>query len=506
MAPAAAEATSIKKGIAMLVKLRRQPYEMVALSQPSLGLNRARALLLTYTYLVSRRRAVILDPTAERVVRTIDFGLVSRELARWAGLNLAAAGVAAAATRLIQPIKSDSAHRAVAPERGSVAYLRTDIELSIAPLERGGSAAHTEGILQALLDRGYEVSYWGTGTVRGIPANAAPVRLKSMLKGNLPIEVAELLSGLVQGWARTDPPAKHPSAFIYQRYSLNNLAGVILAKRLRLPLVLEANASEAKWRRDFGTLKYPNLAFACERFILERADLVAAVSQNAADDLLASGGNPDRVRVVPNGVNVARFTDAEPMPLPAGFADNFTVCFVGLFYPWHGVRFLAEAFGLFHARQPDSRLLLVGDGEELPAAKAVLARHGALKATHFAGLVSRSDAPRFMSAADVLVSPHADIDHFIGSPIKVFEYMASGRAIVATRVGQIPEVLSHGRSALLVPAEDPEAMAEAMQRLHSDSGLRARLGGEARRQAAALHSWDARLAAILDGADHPAES
>ncbi|MEA2212394.1 MAG: hypothetical protein QOF83_2342, partial [Solirubrobacteraceae bacterium] len=330
-----------------------------------------------------------------------------------------------------------------------------------------------------------------------IPAGIPRRRLPALLKGNVPTEIAELASGLVQGF-RAASRGEEPSGFIYQRYSLNNLAGVLLARRWRVPLVLEANGSEAKWRQDFSVLKYPSLANACERLILQRADLVGAVSANAAEDLIAAGADPNRVRVVPNGVNVSRFADAEPMPLPASFRGGFIVCFVGLFYPWHGVRFLAEAFGLLHGDRRDARLLLVGDGEELPSVRAILERHGALESSHLTGLVARAEAPRYMAAADVLVSPHADVHRFIGSPIKLFEYMAAGKPIVATRVGQIPEIIAEEHSGLVVPPEDPQAMAAALGRLHDDAELRARLGSEAQHEARAHHSWDSRLAAILD--------
>jgi glycosyltransferase involved in cell wall biosynthesis len=196
-------------------------------------------------------------------------------------------------------------------------------------------------------------------------------------------------------------------------------------------------------------------------------------------------------------VSAKRFACATPTPLPGDFADTFVVCFVGLFYPWHGVRFLAEAFALVHRHRPDARLLLIGDGEEMPVVRAVLERHGALDATYFAGLVPRADVPPYMAAADVLVSPHADVNRFIGSPIKLFEYMAAGKPIVATRVGQIEEVLHDGESALLVAPEDPMAMAAALERLYDDRKLGDRLGRTAQQEAISRHSWNARLAAIL---------
>ncbi|MHB8656955.1 MAG: glycosyltransferase family 4 protein [Solirubrobacteraceae bacterium] len=500
--PPVRETVARATALRMLIELRARRYRLVALSQPALGLSRVRGPLVACAYFLSRGRSVILDPAAGREIRPIRARLAAVELSRWLVLNLFSRLLAPGALALVRHLSGGAPGGRPLSSSGSVVYLRTDIDLSTAPLKAGGSVAHTQGIVQALLDRGYDVAYWGTGDVDGIPDEMPRRRLPVLLKGNLATEISELLSGLVQGWelgGSSAPAARNASAFVYQRYSLNNLAGVILSRRWRIPLVLEANGSEAKWRQDFGTLKYSKLAYACERLILGRAAIVSAVSQNAAEDLMAAGGPPERIRVVPNGVAVQRFAGARPMPLPAELNGCFVVCFVGLFYPWHGVRFLAEAFGLLHERHSDARLLLVGDGEELPVVKAVLERHQALGATHFTGLVARADAPRYMAAADVLVSPHADIHRFIGSPIKLFEYMAAGKPIVATTVGQIPEMLTDEKTALLVAPEDPQAMASAFERLREDVDLRQRLGGAAQAEARTTHSWDARLRLILDG-------
>lgn len=489
--------------LSALLGLVGRRYDLVALAQPSLGTSRARGALIAFTFAIGRRRAVIVDPVAQRAVRRITLRLAMADLLRWASWQAIGVFAGTALSSLIRRLSNSESDPvrgkggSISSQRvGEVAYLRTDLELKIAPLVAGGSVAHTEGILVALLDREYAVGYWGTGAVDGIPTEVRRYCLPALARGNVPTEFAELVSGCAQGY-RLSRRSSNAVGLVYQRYSLNNVAGVILSRCRRVPLVLEANGSEAKWRQDFSTLKYPKLAFACERLILRRAAVIAAVSNNAAEDLIAAGAPPERVRVVPNGVTVARFAEAKPPPLPETLIGGFVVCFVGLFYPWHGVRFLAEAFSLFHQHHRDARLLLVGDGEEAPAVRAVLERRGARNAAHFTGLVPRSEAPRYMAAADVLVLPHANVHRFIGSPIKLFEYMAAGRPIVATRVGQIEEILVDGRTALLVPPEDAEAMATALARVRDDRALGSRLGQAAQREAIDHHSWDSRLAAIL---------
>jgi len=114
--------------------------------------------------------------------------------------------------------------------------------------------------------------------------------------------------------------------------------------------------------------------------------------------------------------------------------------------------------------------------------------------------------PSYLSACDVLVSPHtaqADGGEFFGSPTKLFEYMAMGRPIVASAVGQIAQVLRDGDSALLVPPDDPAALSAAILRVVDDPCLRQRLGAAARLDAERHFTWQqhaARLLAALETA------
>ncbi len=476
-------------------QLRSNQYRVAALIQPRLGASRARGLLLSFPHLIGAAEVVVVDPSSGALVREVSRSVALVDLARWVAIQFASAALARGASAALARIAPRPDEERPIPREGRVIYLRTDHELAALRLSAGGSVAHTDGILRALKRRGHSVEMWCTGELAGLPMDVAVHRLPVVRRGNVPTEIAELLSSIAQTVSlrrRVGAPA-----VVYQRYSLNNLTGLLVARRSGAPLVLEANGSEASWRRQWSELRYPRLAYVTERLLLAAADRVTAVSDNAARDLVDTGADRRRLRVVPNGVDVARFTEVAPQPLP--LEPGFVVCFVGLFYPWHGTRHLAEAFVRLATRCPDARLLLVGDGEEAPHVRAVLRDGGVLGATHMPGIVERDQIPGYLAAADVLVSPHAAAKDFIGSPIKLFEYMAAARAIVASRVAQLAQVLRDEETALLVAPGDSAALTDALVRLHSDPGLRNRLASAAREEALRRYTWDARLRSALDG-------
>src|SRR5207244_2353090 len=144
---------------------------------------------------------------------------------------------------------------------------------------------------------------------------------------------------------------------------------------------------------------------------------------------------------------------------------------------------LARTLPLVLQSRPHVRWLLMGDGPLRSLVDAAVEEGRLEDRVHRVGMVPYAEMPKYLAACDVLVSPHgrqADGGEFFGSPTKLFEYMAVGRPIVASAVGQIAEVLDDERSALLVPPDDPEALCHAIVRLIDDDCLRARPGQAAR--------------------------
>src|SRR5262249_36909852 len=168
--------------------------------------------------------------------------------------------------------------------------------------------------------------------------------------------------------------------------------------------------------------------------VFAAATALLAVSQEIASYLEMFASARDRVHVVPNGVNRGRFPQGLPPSLP-GRPKTFTIGFVGSLKPWHGLEVLVAAFADFRQRHRNSRCLIVGDGPQRAHLQAELAECGLQEAVHLVGAVEPAEVPGLLASMDVAVAPYPPLENFYFSPLKVYEYMAAGLPVVASRIG-----------------------------------------------------------------------
>jgi glycosyltransferase involved in cell wall biosynthesis len=224
-----------------------------------------------------------------------------------------------------------------------------------------------------------------------------------------------------------------------------------------------------------------------EAHVWQRADGYVTITAALRADLERRYGSRQRMAVVPDGVRTNRYPAARP---PA--TGNRVVAYAGHLYAWKGVDVLLEAL----ARLPTVRGLIVGGHAaepDLARTKSVAQRLGLTDRITFTGLVEPARVPVLLSDAAVLVLPNtaSAISTRFTSPLKLFEYMAAARPIVASDLPSIREILRDGTNALLVAPGDAAALAEAIDRLLADPHLSARLARAAFDEVPA-YSWERR--------------
>ena len=271
-----------------------------------------------------------------------------------------------------------------------------------------------------------------------------------------------------------------------------------------MPGLLEVNAPLIEEQaRHRGLVNRPAAERVAERAFGAATNLLA-VSTEVAAYLEGEPAARGRVHIVPNGVDPSRFSQDFAPARPS--ADTFTIGFVGTLRPWHGLETLVEAFDALRSRCPRARLLIVGDGPGRADLAADLAARSLADCTRLTGAVEPDEIPSLIASMDVAVAPYPDLDHFYFSPLKVYEYMAAQLPVVASRIGQLVEIIEDGVNGLLCPPGDAAALAAALLRLETEPELRERLGRAGRENAARYHTWDAVAERILSLAGAQTES
>ena len=355
-----------------------------------------------------------------------------------------------------------------------------------------GGSVHVAAVAEGLAALGHEVTALvtaGAGTPR-----ASNVRWVSMPPpfGSPHLRLAR--TGAIARLAR----GVRPDAII-ERY--HNFGGEAIrsAAALNAVAVLEVNApvidhrGSSKALIDRALLVEPMRRWRDHLCVL--ADII--VTPNAA--ILPGRIPADRVRVLEWGADTDRFRPGAEGTVPYGRPDVRTVAiFAGAFRSWHGAINLVEAIKILRGRgHEDVGAVLVGDGSELPRVRQAA---GGIDTIVFTGAIPHDRMPAALAGADIGVAPfdvgaHAPLSlGFYWSPLKLFEYMATGLPVVAPAVDRIPSLVADRREGILY-GEHAGALADALLEL-TDPSLRKTLGAAARERAIRDYSWVAHCRAL----------
>lgn len=407
-------------------------------------------------------------------------------------------------------------------------YLNANLWFGI---KAGGSVGHIAGVVNALVQKSLKVDYAAVDASSLLAPSVKYLPLSVSDAFGLPSELnyyhfnAQVIKQLTAlgGQGKWD--------FIYQRMSIANFSGAMLARHWNIPLILEYNGSEAWVAKNWGRgLRYPEAAVQAEVVSLEQAHTVVTISEALKEELITRGVRSEKIVCYPNCIdpvlfNPARFSEEQHVCLRAkyGIPGDAVVCtFVGTFGQWHGVDILANAIRSFFNDKETwlathkVYFLLVGDGAKMAEVKIILAPDLNRPNLCLTGLIPQAEAPAFLAASDILLSPHVpnkDGSRFFGSPTKLFEYMAMGKAIIASELEQIGDVLKHSLHAAQLPVSSPcatntelsvlcepgniQQLITALIFLVENKPWREQLGHCAREEALSKYTWAKHVEAFL---------
>lgn len=368
----------------------------------------------------------------------------------------------------------------------------------------GGYIAHVIGVVEAFQKLGYAVVI---GAYDPVPyLDNQGVRYRLFTANKFPVaKIRKLLRQWQLANQILQAVAKELPDFLYVRWTPS-----LFFKRVRsaypdLPFVIECNSPLRMHPGESRPhLAERWLARTIDKCYVDSATLISVVSAETKEFLLSHHRSldPKRVVVNPNGVNTERFRYVESdvrerYHIPQ---DAIVLGWAGSFQYWHRVDNLILAF---QALDLDNvYLMIMGTGSiEIEHSLRFLAAKSRSGQIIFTDAIPFGEMPEHLSACDILVSPSGPTfeDKHHGSPTKLFEYMAVGRAVVASRIGQACQVIDDGNNGLLFEPDSTRDLEKVLRVLVGDRALRERLGQSARSEVEKKHSWEFNVQRILTG-------
>jgi len=278
--------------------------------------------------------------------------------------------------------------------------------------------------------------------------------------------------------------------FIYERATFYHRTGQRLSQALRIPLILEVNSPVEELITFHGCTRIMTpIALYIERMTGLKADAVIVGSQGMRSYIQGKGVPNDRIFIVYPAAEDAFFITPRhrrAIRRKLGIDDKVIVGFVGSMPAYQRVDLLLQAAIEISRVSNDIHFLIIGDGKKLGDLQCLANNNSLGKWITFTGRVAREEVPEYCGAMDICVIPNAT---WYGSPTKLFEYAALGKAIIAPRVGPIQELIRHGENGMLTELGNPTDLADKILSLAKDPSLGTKMGMALREEIRDNHTW-----------------
>ena len=299
------------------------------------------------------------------------------------------------------------------------------------------------------------------------------------------------------------PWAHDKVAFVWQQHDLFSGPGRKLATKLNVPLVTYVHAPAVWEAAKWGVKRYI-WGWFLERFVethaLKQSDLVACVSVEVAEKLTQMGVDQNKILVSPMAVDPFLFKMADAnatLKKELSLENSFVIGWTGSFRSFHGLDLLVKAFQKVHKEEPNSKLFLVGDGAERKSMESLVEELNLSHAVIFAGSQPFARIPSYVSVFDIAVVSARSVDGFHYSPLKLREYLAAGKPVLAPIAGEIPSIFVNREHLLLYDINEPNSMSEGLQELIRDEALRNELSSKGNEHVLRSGTWDVELSKII---------
>jgi glycosyltransferase involved in cell wall biosynthesis len=301
-------------------------------------------------------------------------------------------------------------------------------------------------------------------------------------------ELFELAFNVLAWWRLRKAVKEQQIEFVYERYSLFMFASVWWAKRHNIPIVLEINDSCLVHR--VRELFFQRFARSIEKWIFSNATGLVFISSRFQQVAQDAYPNIAPSVISPNAADLDQFIidDDAALALRKQLAveDKVVVGYVGAFVHWHGIDWFVDVIAERLKDYPNIVLLLVGDGVCYQSIKQRIADAGAEQQIIMPGRVAHDQVPTYLSAMDFGILPDSN-DY--GSPMKLFEFMAMGKGMVAPDFTPIAEVVADGETSWLFKANDRESCVEKVLSLSSQVEQQQQVGQQARAYIERERQW-----------------
>ncbi|HEX4947835.1 MAG TPA: glycosyltransferase family 4 protein [Blastocatellia bacterium] len=333
---------------------------------------------------------------------------------------------------------------------------------------------HIQSLQDAWSELGHEVHEVSLGRVQSGKAQTSNGHHKhSEGRGTLGSLIYEGLSlGYnVYGMRNLQKAIKeYQPALIYERYCLNLTAGVLAATKHNIPFVLEVNSPLVDEMSKESGLIGRNVAQRCERMVLNKATRVVVVTDVLRKHYEQQGFDTSKFQVIHNGIDPHLFhadVDARPVRDRYNLGRRCVIGFVGWARQWHRLDLLIEAYAQLPNRERFA-VLICGDGPAIPGLHELAKNLGVADAVHFSGGLDHHEIPAHIAAMDIAVLPSIPV---YASPMKLFEYMAMGKAVLVPDQPNLHEVIIAGQNGMFIPKDDPNGFARAVTDLATNPAL-----------------------------------